>query len=106
MKRIFIAIMTVALMLALCIVPFAAEAGDTFTSELAIDTPAKGQFYFAAYKHSTGALVDVEDTARETWDPAWPGHFIVESENDYVASKPEVDGFVADLWRRDFTAQQ
>ena len=89
--------MTVALMLALCIVPFAAEAGDTFTCELVIDTPVKGQFYFAAYKHSTGALVDVEATARRTWDDAWPGHFIVESENDYVSSRPEREGFAVDL---------
>lgn len=70
--------------------------GQKFISDLAIGKTVSGQFFMAGYKVADGTLVPVEPDERETWDPAWPGHFVAEANTVALFCKPE-DGGAFDM---------
>ena len=70
--------------------------GQKFISDLAIGKTVSGQFFMAGYKVADGTLVPVEPDERETWDPAWPGHFVAEANTVAIFCKPE-DGGAFDM---------
>ena len=97
-KRIFAALITFVILVSSAMSMFSASAAGAtvYQCDLGVNKTKSGQFEFMAYDVSAKLFHELETTAKATWSPDWPCHF-VPGEDVYTVSKSELTGALIDL---------
>ena len=96
--RILAVVITFVLLVsgAMSMLGVSAAGATVYQCDLGVNKSKSGQFEFMAYDISNKLFHTLETTAKATWSPDWPGHF-VPGEEVYTVSKSELSGALIDL---------
>ncbi len=96
-RRTLAVILTFILLVTGMVSTFSVSAAPlAYKCELGIGKLELGQFKFVAFDISEGKFYNLEKTAKPTWSPDWPGHF-VPGEDVYTVSRSEKPEGLVDM---------